>query len=317
MMTQDLPINGWPLLMSHGSMDGFPSPQWYPTFIKKIVQRVSMAKRISSNEEVQQQESRYNAEILEYGDIYFFYRPKVGSPDVKSIDDIRRFFMVTAPEETTTKSDKEKRYRQLFRLFVIGKKSLPEIRTGEARSSERYWARVGGIFERPEDLTKELLSDEFRKGDLARPVGEGKYAIVRYQNHAELAYILELPKEPGEAQKELGIEKEASYVVTVINPAKPAPEGYPSAEQSPQYPDSIKQQFRDNENFIPLSRNLELVNHKNAQIILIGAREGKDTIKKEIGIEIKEESSSADVFSKLKIRNEQVPVRPIIEGKLE
>src|SRR6188472_2055970 len=64
------------------------------------------------------------------------------------------------------------------------------------------------------ELTKELFSDEFRKGDAARPVGEGKYAIVKHQNHAELAYILEMPKEPGEAQRELGIEKEASYIVS-------------------------------------------------------------------------------------------------------
>ncbi|HEU4824610.1 MAG TPA: hypothetical protein VFS97_14395, partial [Nitrososphaeraceae archaeon] len=102
-----------------------------------------------------QQETRYEPEILEYGDIYFFYRPKVGSQEVNSIDDVRRFFMVTAPEKTTKKNDeKEKKtHRQLYRLFVIGKKSLPEIRKSEARSSERYWARVGGIFERPEDLT--------------------------------------------------------------------------------------------------------------------------------------------------------------------
>jgi hypothetical protein len=200
---------------------------------------------------------------------------------------------------------------------VIGKKSLPEIRKSEARSSERYWARVGGIFERPEDLTKELLSDEFRKGDTARPVGEGKYAIVEYQNHAKLAYILELPKEPGEAQTELGIEKEASYIVTVINPVKPIPEGYPSTDQSPQYPDSIQKEFKDDENFIPLTRNLELVNYQNAQIILIGARGGRDVIKQDIGIEIKDEPSSADIFSELKVRKEQVPVRPIIEGKLE
>ena len=281
-----------------------------------------MANTVSRKDnEKQKQESQTQTqpEVLEYGDIYFFYRPKVGSPEVKSIDDVRRFFMVTAPEETTTKSDKEKTQRQLYRLFVIGKKSLPEIRQSEARSSERYWARVGGIFERPEELTKELLSDEFRKGDLARPVGEGKYAIVKHQNHAEIAYILELPKEPGEAQKELGIEKEASYIVTVINPVKPVPKGYPSADQSPQYPDSIQQEFKD-ENYIPLTRNLELVNYQNAQIILIGAREGKDAIKKDIGIEIKEEpetSTSADIFSKLKVRKEQVPVRPIIEGKLE
>jgi hypothetical protein len=269
-----------------------------------------------------QQESRYEPKILEYGDIYFFYRPKVGSQEVKNIDDIRRFFMITAPEQTTTKSKGsdekvKKAHRQLYRLFVIGKKSLPEIRKSEARSSERYWARVGGIFEKPEELTKDLLSNEFRKGDLARPVGEGKYAIVKYQNHAELAYILELPKEPGEAQKELGIEKEASYIVTVINPVKPVPEGYPSADQSPQYPDSIQKEFKEGENFIPLTRNLELVNYQNAQIILIGARGGRDVIKQDIGIEIKDEPSSADIFSELKVRKEQVPVRPIIEGKLE
>src|SRR5918995_1227806 len=246
-----------------------------------------MANKVSDmqyNDKKKRQESGVQPDILEYGDIYFFYRPKVGSQEIKSIDDVRRFFMVTAPEETTTNTnrsdEKEKTHSRYYRLFVIGKKSLPEIRKSEARSSERFWARVGGIFERPEDLTKELLSDEFRKGDLARPVGEGKYAIVKHEDHSELAYILELPKEPGEAQKELN----------------------------------------DNENFIPLTKNLELINYQNAQIILIGAREGKDVIKKEIGIDMVEElemSRSPDIFSKLKVRKDQVPVRPILEGKLE
>src|ERR1043165_5600967 len=158
------------------------------------------------------------SEILEQGDIYFFYRPKKGAEEVKGIEDVRRFFMVTAPEEEEKNNNKSR----LYRLFIIGKKSLPEVRKTEARASERYWARVGGIFKEPDELVRELFSDEFRKGDAARPVGEGKYAIVRHhQNHAELAYILEMPKEPGEAQKELGIEKEASYIVSVINPKKP------------------------------------------------------------------------------------------------
>jgi hypothetical protein len=34
--------------------------------------------------------------IIEQGDIYFFYRPKKNSSNVKDIDDVRRFFMVTA-----------------------------------------------------------------------------------------------------------------------------------------------------------------------------------------------------------------------------
>jgi hypothetical protein len=53
------------------------------------------------------------------------------------------------------------------------------------------------------NLEKEMQQDQL-----------GKYAIVKHQNHAELAYILEILNDPGEAQIELGIEKEASYVIS-------------------------------------------------------------------------------------------------------
>jgi hypothetical protein len=278
------------------------------------------------------------AEVLEKGDIFFFYRPKTKIVDdgsgggVKSIEDIRRFFMVTA---TTTAANAEDGQQQQFdgansktlkeespryRLFVIGKKSLPEIRTTEARRSERYWAKVGGVFENPQELTSELLSDEFRKGDAARPVGEGKYAIVKHQDHAELAYVLEMPEEPGEAQRELGIEKEASYIVSIINPKVPVPAGYPSSEELPNYPESILKEFGENENFISLARDLRFINFQNAQMILVGAREGRDVIQKEFGIDIREEKEtvhSADMFSKLKIEKDKVPTKPLIEGKFE
>jgi hypothetical protein len=255
----------------------------------------------------QQPNNNNEAQILEQGDIYFFYRPKKGAEEIKGIEDVRRFFMVTAPEES-----------QLYRLFVIGKKSLPEIRETEARASERYWARVGGIFKGASELTKELSSDEFRRGDAARPVGEGKYAIVRHhQNHTELAYVLELPNEPGEAQKELGIEKEASYVISVINPKIPKQSNLPSTDEPPKYPQEVLNEFNETENFVSLSKDTKFIDFQNAQIILIGAREGRDVIKNEIGIEIKEEQSSPDIFDKLKLRREQVPIRPLTEGKLE
>ena len=268
-----------------------------------------------------------STKVLEYGDIYFFYRPKVRSEEVKGIEDVRRFFMVTAPERQT-ENNNDDRDNQIYRLFVIGKKSLPTIRRSEARQSERYWARVGGIFKNANDLTKELLSDEFRSGDAARPVGEGKYAIVKYHNHAELAYILELPNEPGAAQKELGIEKEASYIISVINPknTRSPKEGYPSTEEPAEYPPEILEEFNDTDNFISLTRNAKLINYKNAQVILIGAREGKDVIKNEIGIELDTETNNddqqtqqqfADIFSKLKLRKDKIPIRPLIEGRLE
>jgi hypothetical protein len=253
------------------------------------------------------------AEILEQGDIYFFYRPKKAAEEVKGIEDVRRFFMVTAPEESSSNKS------HLYRLFVIGKKSLPEVRKTEARASERYWARVGGIFKDANELTKELSSDEFRRGDAARPVGEGKYAIVKHhhQNHTELAYILELPNVPGEAQRELGIEKEASYVISVVNPKIPKPSNLPTTEEPPKYPQEVLNEFNETENFVPLSKDTKFIDYQNAQIILIGAREGRDVIKSEIGIEIKEEQSSADIFNKLKLRREQMPMRPLTEGKLE
>jgi hypothetical protein len=250
--------------------------------------------------------SNKEAEMLEQGDIYFFYRPKKGAEEVKGIEDVRRFFIVTAPEES-----------QIYRLFVIGKKSLPEVRKTEARASERYWARVGGIFKDANELTKELSSDEFRKGDAARPVGEGKYAIIKHQNHTELAYVLELPNEPGEAQKELGIEKEASYVISIINPKIPKQSNLPTTEEPPKYPQEVLDEFNENENFVSLERDTKFIDYQNAQIILVGAREEKDVIKNEIGIEIKEEQSSADIFDKLKLRREQVPIKPLTEGKLE
>jgi hypothetical protein len=77
------------------------------------------------------------------------------------------------------------------------------------------------------------------------------------------------------------------------------------------------------ENFIPLSRDTKLIDYQNAQTILIGAREGPDVIKKEIGVEINfdknetQESSSADIFNKLKVRKDEVPIRPLTEGKLK
>ena len=64
-----------------------------------------------------------DAEILEQGDIYFFYRPKKDAQEVKGIEDVRRFFMVTAPEKRREGGAKEEQEdlsvdskTQLYRL---------------------------------------------------------------------------------------------------------------------------------------------------------------------------------------------------------
>ena len=279
----------------------------------------SVKNRISTENNDTVSKNYNETDILEEGDIYFFYRPKKNSTEVKDIDDIRRFFMVTSSEKGLgSKNNGDKKKSQLFRLFVIGKKSLPEIRKSEVRASERYWARVGGIFENLNDLTNDLFSDEFRKGDAARPVGAGKYIIVKHQNHAELAYVLETPKKPGEAQVELGIEKEASFIVSVINPKKSAPQGFPSTEETPRYPDKILAEFGENENFVSLGSDTSLIDYINSQVILIGAREGKDVIKRDLGIDIDDNRANkvSDVIEKLRLQNQNVPTKPLTDGKL-
>ena len=49
-------------------------------------------------------------------------------------------------------------------------------------------------------------------------------------------------------------------------------------------------EFDETENFVSLDKDTKFIDYQNAQIILIGAREGRDVIKNEIGIEIEEES---------------------------
>lgn len=274
----------------------------------------------SDDQSVNKNSKNKDSHVLEEGDIYFFYRPKKNSSEVKDIDDVRRFYMVTSVDKQYDQIHMSgNKTKRLYRLFVIGKKSLPEVRQSEARTSERYWARVGGVFDHLDNLTSDLFADEFRKGDGARPVGAGKYIIVRHQNHAEIAYVLVTPQEPGDAQEELGIEKEASFIISVINPKIPAPQGFPSSEVPPQYPDKVLEKFNKSENFVSLESDTHLIDYQNTQIILIGAREGKHVIKKDLGIDIEDvnKEKKSEIIEKLRLQSQNVPTEPLTEGKLE
>ncbi|HKG41338.1 MAG TPA: hypothetical protein VKA98_04310, partial [Nitrososphaeraceae archaeon] len=133
-------------------------------------------------------EDKRNTQIIEQGDIFFFYRPKVDTEEVKDIKDIQRFYMVTLPEE-----EKEKK-KDIYRLFLIGQKQLPKIVEGKSTSEEKNWALNILVTSNPDDIHKELLPAEYttetrgkRRLAAAAPAGEGKYAIVKHDNHTELA----------------------------------------------------------------------------------------------------------------------------------
>jgi hypothetical protein len=251
------------------------------------------------------------SQIIEQGDIFFFYRAKVGTQEVSSVEDVQRFYMATAPEGKKAK----------YRLFVVGRKQLPEIEKGKATSEERNWALNTLTTDNPEDIRKELLAAEYetetrgkRRMAAAAPAGEGKYSIVEHDNHTELAYVLELPEVPGPTQKEFEIKKEASYIISVKNPDIQV-RGFATFEKrKPRYPPSIKQKFGDRR-WINVD-DPDLLNYENAQVLLIGARQ--KAVQEELGIDLNEEketANTAELFKELKIRQEHVPLKPLLEGE--
>jgi hypothetical protein len=271
------------------------------------------------------------SQIIEHGDIFFLYRPKIGTEEVEDIGDVQRFYMVISPEDgygsssSGRKGEKTKKNNNnegIYRLFLVGQKQLPEIVEGKSTSKERNWALNILTTSNPEDIHKELLPAEYttetrgkRRIAAAAPAGEGKYSIVKHDSHTELAYLLELPEIPGPTQREFEIRKEASYIVSVKNPKIKVP-GFAafSENKKPEYPKHLMEKFGD-KRWISID-DPNLLNYENTQLLLIGAR--KKDVEEELGIHIdeqKETEKSADIFKQLKVKRDQVPLKPLLTGK--
>jgi hypothetical protein len=251
-----------------------------------------------------------NENLLEHGDIFFFYRPKIDIEEVKNIEGVQRFYMVTSPDNS-----------DVHRIFLVGQKQLPEIVEGKSNSEERNWALNVLTSSNPDQIRKEFLPAEYetetrgtRRIGAAVPVGEGKYSIVEHEGHSELAYILELPEVPGPTQREFQIKKEASYIVSVKNPDIQVAGYNAFLKRKPRYPNSLKEKF-GHRRWINVD-DPDLLNYENTQLLLIGAR--KEDVEEELGIDIDEEKEStrtAELFTELKVRKEQVPLKPLFKGK--
>src|SRR5262245_8980563 len=139
------------------------------------------------------------AEVLERGDIQFFYRPTVqpADPDAEHASGVQSFFVVLSTRAT-------------HRRVRIGRKRMPQT------TGERLWARVErvGSFER---AMGDLLADEHyhtkTRGDRfqpgARAIARGCYACVRHDDHIHFVYRVE----SRERDAEVDVPDAASHVV--------------------------------------------------------------------------------------------------------
>lgn len=143
-------------------------------------------------------------DVLERGDISFFFRPRVQPADAPAgtatAPGVQSLFFVLS-----TAGDRHRRVR-------VGRKRMP------AAAGERLWARVERTGSLQRVLADQLEAEEYRtktRGDRyqpgARPIGQGCYAFVRHGDHVHLVYRLAVI-EP-DAADEVGVPEAGSDLV--------------------------------------------------------------------------------------------------------
>lgn len=223
------------------------------------------------------EQAQPGVELLEKGNIVFFYRPKRHIKHPKSPDDLQRAYFMLLPDDQVGHKN---------RLFNIAHGVFPMIVPGKALPEERDWAFVEDVSQDPkavlDALEKEVPAPQVPPGERVRPwaraAGQGRYVIVRHEGHTHLAYWLGEPRKVGEVQKELQIEPEASYVVSVKEPYAPSEI---ELEQKPDYPESLRRKF-DGLGWVPIDPT-SFLDYQYTQILLVGARRD---VEKELGIRV-------------------------------
>jgi hypothetical protein len=257
-------------------------------------------------------------EILEQGNIYFLYRPKVrparddegedkGENEevaAEDIEDVQNFYIVLKPQGGR------------FRLINVGRKRLPDI-----EEHERLWGFVEKVADSGREIEEELQRATYEtktRGErvlpAARPAGEGVYALVRDGSRTFLAWALELPKKPGPVQKAFNIPEQASLAISIANPEK---RGGPRTaqlgeEQQAHYPKSLQKEFRGRRF---ATEDPRLLDYEGAQVIFIGARDDPEEAY-HIDLQPEEESeSTAEIFKELRLAKSRHPVEPLLRGE--
>lgn len=243
---------------------------------------------------------------IESGDIYFFYRPRVGEREPEGIEEIQRLYLVLS-------------CNGLYRKIVIGKKQMPEVVRGEARPGERIWGFIEIVTRDKNRLIEDLGEAKYetktrgiRRIEPARPAGEGKYAIVEEDGNSYLTYALEFPEEAGEVQKELRIREKASYVLNIKNPETGAPAGLGlRREQKPELPARLREKFGDRR-FVAAT-DPELLNFEGLEILFIGAHEEPEA---ELGIKIGANWREREpgLLRELEMERLKSPTEPLLRG---
>jgi hypothetical protein len=260
----------------------------------------------------QRQSKGQALKVLERGDIYFVYRPKVEeAPKIEEAAaegwaEVQRLYMILRPYD-------KKRYR----LIIIGQKRLPEIDDAK----QQTWGFVDKVSRAAQAMKDALASATYHtktRGERiqpeARPAGEGIYAIVRHDDHTHLVYAMELPSRPGAVQQAFHLEEEGSYILSVKNPEQPSPRGVGLDEsRRASFPKTLQTRFRGRR-FIAVDPP-NFLNYEGAEVLLVGASED---IAGELGLQLQpqaETAATAEIFNDLRLERSRHAMKPLFEGQ--
>lgn len=236
---------------------------------------------------VEQSSSRAEAEpsnILEKGLIYFFVRGRVGIDDPSSVDDIARSYMILRPmpsgaalTDAAPIGDAHKN-----RIIALPKKVLPASRRDTflciVDAADASFDTIKNEHLKSSDYSTKTQG--LRHTPAAKPIAEGIYALTHTGRESHLSYILTVPSELGEVQKDIGLNSRGAFITSVKNPGTSAPAGAAPQAQA-EYPEGMKKDFRG----LRWGR-LEPahLNHASAQFLLIGEGE-TDKLEKSVQAE--------------------------------
>ncbi|KAK5119500.1 hypothetical protein LTR85_007600 [Meristemomyces frigidus] len=237
----------------------------------------------ASKAAVEQDKHRENAQpdnVMEKGVIYFFTRGRVGVEDPDSPKDLQRSYFVLRPLPPGGKiTDGAIQDVSNNRLIALPKKVWPKS------GRDRFMA-----FVEKAGTSMDTLKEEFFQGSeystktvgtrhtpAVTPIGEGVYAISSTgsgRTTTHLSYMLTIPQEIGEVQKDVGLGDQGSFALSTKNPESSSPANA-SLPQGPDYPKEIMEEF-GSRGWLPTTP--EHLNYANAQILLIGESSGLDAL---------------------------------------
>ena len=195
-------------------------------------------KKEDAVEESSQREQSTPSSILEKGIIYFFFRGRVGIDEPSDLGDLARSYMVLRPLPHGAKlGDGPIGDAGTNRLLALPKKVLP------VSPRDRFMVFVEKTNCSMEDIKQTLGPSDYvtqtagaRHTPAATPIAEGIYAITTTGRETHLAYILTIPSELSEVQRDVGLRERGSFVTSVKNPqyAGPANTNLPQGPDFPQ-----------------------------------------------------------------------------------